>query len=49
MFFGDRAPPYPIRVRIWMTALHPTPLSEGLDPPLSLQILFPLKPVESSI
>ena len=50
-FFGDQAPLY---LRVWMTApsSHPPPpltLSEGLDQPLSLQVLFPLKPVESPL
>ena len=33
-FFLVRAPPY---LRVWMTALPPpTPLSEGVDPPLNM-------------
>ena len=31
--FGDRASPY---FRVWMTAPAPTPLSQGLDPALSV-------------
>ena len=34
IFFLVRAPPY---LRVWMTALPPpTPLSEGVDPPLNM-------------
>ena len=47
-FFGDQAPRY---LRVWMTAppLPPLTLSKGLDQPLSLQVLFPLKPVKSPL
>jgi len=38
-FFGDRAPPPYLRV--WMTASPPpSPLSEGLDPALTLSLTF---------
>ena len=43
-FFGDQAPRY-----LYRPPPPPLTLSEGLDQPLSLQVLFPLKPVESPL
>ena len=36
-FFGDHPPP--LYLRVWMTPLPPSPLSQGLDPPLVTFVL----------